>query len=70
MYFYSFLGFILKHEITGIKFTLRTPPAGYRADYFQSIALAGGKSGGTTGIIYLFPLIAYAVGGCIVAGNL
>lgn len=69
MYLYSFFGFILKDKISGIKFSFCASFAGYRADYFQSIAFPRSKSDGTARIVYLCIRIISAVGGYIASGN-
>ena len=48
---------------------LYTSFAGYRADYFQSIAFPRSKSDGTARIVYLCIRIISAVGGYIASGN-
>ena len=65
----TFFGFILKDKISGIKFSFCASFAGYRADYFQSIAFPRSKSDGTARIVYLCIRIISAVGGYIASGN-
>ena len=69
MYFYSFIDFVLKDKIPGIKLSFYTSFTGYGTNNLQGIAFSRSKTDGAARIIYLYIRIISAIGSHIVSGN-